>query len=315
MRIVAKTEDNPIATVYIAETDSGKRIECVESVQPPVPREDKWVLIVSTLFGCPVGCPFCDAGGSYKGQLSADDIMGQIDFLVRKYYPDGRVPIPKFKIQFARMGEPALNPAVLTVLESLPKTYDAPGLMPTLSTVAPAGAEPFFRRLLDVKNRLYKTSFQLQFSIHTTDPVKRDWMIPIKKWSLEQIAAYGEEFHNQGERKVTLNFAMAEGIPLDPSILHSIFSPDHFFIKLTPVNPTCRAEQNGLKSVIRPDCDAADIMEALKDSGYDVLLSIGEWEENRIGSNCGQYITYFENQHVDVEGGYVYPLSQLLDAS
>ena len=51
MRIIAKTGKENIAMVYIAEMDNGKLIEFVESVQPPIPREKKWVLIVSTLYG------------------------------------------------------------------------------------------------------------------------------------------------------------------------------------------------------------------------------------------------------------------------
>ncbi|GAH16437.1 unnamed protein product, partial [marine sediment metagenome] len=57
-----------LAKVYVASMRGNKEylVEFVESVQPPIPREKKWVLIVSTLFGCPVGCRMCDAGGEYK---------------------------------------------------------------------------------------------------------------------------------------------------------------------------------------------------------------------------------------------------------
>ncbi len=53
--IIASTGKEEVAIVYIAEFGEGKRIECVESLQPPIPREEKWVLLVSTMFGCPVG--------------------------------------------------------------------------------------------------------------------------------------------------------------------------------------------------------------------------------------------------------------------
>ena len=66
MKILAKTGTEDVAIVYIAEMDNGRLVEFVESVQPPIPREKKWVLIVSTLYGCPVGCRFCDAGEYYE---------------------------------------------------------------------------------------------------------------------------------------------------------------------------------------------------------------------------------------------------------
>ncbi|MFH1009914.1 MAG: radical SAM protein, partial [bacterium] len=151
MKILAKTGDESIATVYVAEMGNGKLIEFAESVQPPIPRERKWVLTLSTLYGCPIGCRLCDAGGHYEGKLSAKDLFSQIDYLIGGRYKNGRVPVQKFKVQFARMGEPALNPNVLDVLEELPTRYDAPGLLPSISTITPKETEKFFERLLLIK--------------------------------------------------------------------------------------------------------------------------------------------------------------------
>jgi 23S rRNA (adenine2503-C2)-methyltransferase len=311
MKIVAKTGMDDIATVYIGELENGRKIEFVESVQPPIPREKKWVLIVSTLFGCPVQCTFCDAGDHYEGKLSVSEIFSQIDAMVFARFPDGKVPVPKFKIQFARMGEPALNDNVLEVLDKLPQRYDAPGIMPTLSTIAPKGREPFFEKLLDIKNRLYGPKFQLQFSIHTTDTELRDRIIPVKKWTFDEIARYGARFHETGERKITLNFALATGTEVNPDVLLQHFNPELFFIKITPVNPTYRAVEHGITSLIHSQSDQYDVIDNLKEAGYEVLLSIGEWKENQIGSNCGQYITHFLKQNQSVENGYTLPLEEV----
>ena len=97
MKIISQTAKDDLATVYIGETDSGKTIEFVESVQPPYPREKKWVFIISTLCGCPVGCPICDAGNFYKGKLSEEEIFSQIDFLISTRYPGRTVPSEKWE--------------------------------------------------------------------------------------------------------------------------------------------------------------------------------------------------------------------------
>ena len=311
MRIVGTVGRDEIAVARIAEFADGRLVEFVEAVEPPIPREKKWVLIVSTMVGCPVGCLMCDAGGQYGGCLSKNEILSQTDYLVNRRFPDGNVKVEKFKIQFARMGEPALNPAVLDVLEELPNRYRAPGLMPSISTVAPAGSDRFFDRLTCLKRALYGNGrFQLQFSIHTTDPELRDRLVPVRKWSYAKIAAYGEAFHDEGDRKITLNSALAQGTPLDAKILRQYFDPDRFLIKITPVNPTYAAVRNGLTSHINSlvSEDEYAVVASLRDSGFEVIVSIGEPEESLIGTNCGQYVMRHLREGTPIENGYTYQL-------
>ena len=127
MKVLSRAGRPDIAEVHLLDFGNGRILEAVESLQPPLPRERKWVLLVSTMFGCPINCPMCDAGGPSLGPASAAEIRAQIDELVLRRFPDRVVPCRQFKIQFARMGEPALNPAVLDVIEALPRRYDAPG--------------------------------------------------------------------------------------------------------------------------------------------------------------------------------------------
>jgi 23S rRNA (adenine2503-C2)-methyltransferase len=293
----------------MADMGEERMVEFVEALQQPYSRDERWVLMVSTLYGCPVKCLICDAGGSYRGKPTAEEILRQIDHMVYRWYPDGRVPASKFKIQFARMGEPSFNMAVLDVLEQLPRRYNAPGLMPSISTIAPHGVDAFFEGLLDVKNSLYPNRrFQFQYSIHTTDVALRDKLIPVRKWSFSQMAAFGERFYRPGDRKITLNFALAEGMPVEQDVMLRYFDPERYLVKITPVNPTCHAVQNGLSTHIdpyRPETGQA-VAHSLTEAGYDVIISIGEVEENAIGSNCGQYVLkYLEGQHT-VRDGYTY---------
>jgi len=313
IKVHACAGNEEIAMVYIVETDSGNLMECVESVQPPLPREKKWVLLVSTMFGCPIGCLMCDAGGSYHGKPTKDEIFAQVDFLVDKRFPSRVIPSEQFKIQFARMGEPSLNLQVLDVLKELPERYQAPGLMPSISTVAPAGTERFFNQLLEIKQEYYSGGhFQFQISLHTTDLALRDRFIPAKKWSFTQIKEYGERYYKFGDRKITLNFALAQGMPVDPAVLLSFFDPDKYLIKITPLNPTYRARENELVSYVNPLSagEKYEIVQALQDSGYQVILSIGETEENYIGSNCGQYLRRHLLAEAPIEDGYTYPVNE-----
>ncbi len=291
--VLAEQGDEALARVFVAQTRDGHCFELVESTQPPLPREEKWVLIVSTLVGCPVRCLFCDAGGHYEGRLTAEEILAQVEFLVRRRYPDLEVPVPHLEVQFARMGDPAFNHGVLEALAVLPSRVDAPGLLPSISSVAPSGTREWFEELLELKRRLYSGGrFQLQFSLHTTDETVRRRLIPVKCWSFAEIATYGARFREPSDQKVILNFAPAKGVPVEPRSLRAHFDPAHFVIKLTPVNPTAAAAAHGLESVLEasaPD-SARELAAGFEREGYQVLLALGEEKENELGTNCGMHL-------------------------
>lgn len=305
MEVLYTCGDEELARVFVARLADGSLVEFVESVQPPVPREEKWVLIVSTLKGCPVGCPMCDAGGHYRGKLTSGEILAQIDYLVRRRHPDGRVPVPKFKVQFARMGDPALNDGVIEVLRALPRRYEAPGLMPCISTIAPAGRDSFFEELIRVKRRYYRGRFQMQFSLHTTDEARRAELIPARTWSFARMAEFGERFFEEGDRRIALNFAPAVGYPLEPEALLEHFPPRAFMVKLTPINPTMAAARSGLRGLVDPADPAAawSLAGRFRVAGYETVLSIGELRENAIGSNCGMYVARFRDAGAGRQAG------------
>ncbi|MEW6363179.1 MAG: radical SAM protein [Acidobacteriota bacterium] len=290
MRVLMSRGNPAIATVFVGKM-RGKLVEFVESRQPPIPWDRKWVLILSVSFGCPVRCAICDAGGSFAGHLSAEEMLAQVEYLVARRFPERRVPVDHFKIQFARMGEPALNDDVLRAMGLIRERLSAPGLMFCVSTIAPAGREPFFEELARVKDRL-AGRFQLQFSVHSTDEQERDRLMPARKWSLDRIAAYGRDFWNHGDRKITLNFALHRRFEVSSVRLARLFDPARFLVKLTPVNPTDSAGAARIDTAFESDPDerTSALIEELRGEGFDVLLSAGELEENRIGSNCGQLV-------------------------
>ena len=263
----------------------------MESLTPPYPIAEKWVNIVSTLYGCPVKCAFCDAGRTYQGKLSAAEIFYQIDYLIERRFPDKVVSSQKWKIQFARMGEPSFNEAVLEVLALLPVKYPFPGLLPSISTIAPCGKESFFTRLLQIKREIYPQNFQFQFSLHTTDDNLRRRLIPFSTWDFKQMAEYGEDFYASGGRKIALNFALEKNAPVEGDVLRKYFHPAVFLIKITPVNPTFKRIESGLNSLFDDRESFRRTAEEVRTAGYEVIESVGELEENAVGSNCGQFVT------------------------
>ncbi len=310
MKIIAKTGSDKLASVYLAETQKGKLVEFVESITPPLTRNEKWVLIVSTLAGCPVSCKFCDAGGSYMGRLSCEEIFEQIDYLVQKFFPKGKIDTKKFKIQFSRMGEPALNPEVLKVLEALPDKYNTQGLLPSVSTVALRSAVKFFEELKSIKDRLYRDNFQMQFSIHSTNEAQRDWLIPLKKWNFGEISEYGSYFYKAGDKKIALNFAVNNESIVDVDIITKYFPAEIFMLKITPINPTVRSFDYNIDTKVIPEEKDFQFIEILRKQGYQVLINIGELEENDIGSNCGQLLSHFMKSSMNLDRAYNYRIEK-----
>jgi 23S rRNA (adenine2503-C2)-methyltransferase len=307
MKIVSSTGRDNLAIVYVAQTSRGDLIEFVESLQPPKTREEKWVLIVSTLMGCPVDCRICDAGTYYHGRVSKEGIYWQIDNMVTRRYPDRKIPSKQFKIQFARMGEPAFNMNVLEVIEEFDLYFDAPGFMPSISTIAPQSADNFFDELLRIKFEKYnKGNFQLQFSIHTTDMKLRNEIIPVKKWDFRKIGEYGAKFYSSGDRKITLNFAASNELPIEPEVMLEYFNPEKFLVKVTPLNPTYNSRRENLTSYITNAIagESSDLVKKFRKCGYETVVSIGETDENLIGSNCGQNILTHAVNHEKHSYGY-----------
>ncbi|NJE31204.1 radical SAM protein [Thermococcus sp. 18S1] len=306
MEILSEVGDPKVAVVYIGRTSRGNIVEFVESIPTYNPQE-KWVLIVSSLNGCPVGCKMCDAGFFYKGRLSVDELMDQIEYPVQKRW-NGKPKTRKFKVQFARMGEPSFNMAVIEAMRILGERYD--NFHPSLSTIAPIGTDKFFEALLELKKEMFQTNFQLQFSIHSTNPEQRDEIIPVRKWDLERIAEYGKAFYDEGGKKITLNFALARENEADASVIAEYFPKEYFLIKITPLNPTVSVLKNNLTNDVDLETGLPmkhrKFVDDLRRLGYDVIISVGDTRENLIGSNCGQYILRFLKERPELREAYTF---------
>jgi len=266
-------------------------VECVGALDPALPRESKMVLVVSSQFGCPVGCLMCDAGRSFHDNLSAEEIHAQIDFLLASWAGRDAPRCPKLKVQFARMGEPSLNPAVIDVISELPARHRLPGLMPCVASVVPVRSSPWFAGLRIARDEFYPGGmFQLQLSVQSTSQSARERLIPFAVEGLEGLSMLASGFTGPGDRKVALNFAVAEGVPVDARVLREAFDPEKCLVKLTPLNATGRAVESDLVSLFssRSDAGIVDLASSIREAGFDVIVSVGLPVEGENGASCGQ---------------------------
>ncbi len=293
MQVVELAGREDIARVFVARMRESERslVECVGAVDPALPRSDKMVIVVSTQLGCPVGCAMCDAGTAYYGNLTAAEIQAQIDLVLREWAGPQASSCRKLKVQFARMGEPALNPAVLAVIVSLAQRQDLPGLMPCIATTAPVAGARWMRELIEVRNRWFgRGRFQIQLSVQSTSEDARDRLIPIAKWTLPELAQFARASTRPSDRKIALNFALAPGIEVSADKLAKLFDPRVCMVKLTPLNPTTRAVQNNLSSSFGPGGEhrVVQLVNDIRRHGFDCVVSTGLPEESEMRTSCGQ---------------------------
>jgi 23S rRNA (adenine2503-C2)-methyltransferase len=258
-----------------------------------VPLEEKWVITISTQYGCSMGCAFCDVPKVGAGiNATYNDLVQQVLTGVH-LHPEVKFS-KRLNIHFARMGEPSWNPNVLDAAkffkEHLDREYK---VHPVVSTMMPKRNEwlkTFIHNWMRIKNRLYEGNAGLQLSINSTDPEERKIMFNNNACSLPEIERIMEGIVPFG-RKITLNFAVADW-KIDPEVLLDYFNPEHYVIKLTPMHKTNTAIKNKITTTgdYTTMYPYKEIEEKLKKAGYDVLVFIASKEEDLGRITCGNAI-------------------------
>lgn len=258
-----------------------------------LPFEEKWVLTISTQYGCMCECQFCDVPNVGRGpNATLKDLQNEI-LVGLKVHPEVHTS-KHLNIHFARMGEPSFNPNVLDCGKWIKEHIDPEYIAhPVVSTMMPRHniwLKTFVHNWMRIKNRLFDGNAGLQLSINSTDENERLAMFNGHACTLKQIGSIVEGIIPVG-RKITLNFAVA-GWTIDPEVLLEYFPPEEYICKLTPMHRTAAAIENGLET--RGDATTYYPFEeherALKNAGYDVIVFIASKEEDDGLITCGNAI-------------------------
>ena len=261
--------------------------------QALMPLTEKWVVTISTQYGCSMGCTFCDVPKVGPGRNATFyDLIGQIVAAVH-LHPE-ITETKRLNVHFARMGEPTWNPNVLDCAKWLhTHMNDSYNIHPVVSTMMPRRNEwlkTFIHNWMRIKNRLYNGNAGLQLSINSTNEQERQEMFNGNACTLTEIFKIMDGILPFG-RKITLNFAVAN-YEINPLILRSYFDPALYTIKFTPMHKTETALAHGIKT----EGDYTDFYpylhheEALKAYGYEVLTFIASAEEDLGRITCGNAI-------------------------
>lgn len=261
--------------------------------QEMLPLAEKWVITISTQYGCRQACTFCDVPRVGPGRnATLGDMQGQIISGLR-LHPEIK-HTERLNVHFARMGEPTWNPAVLDCAKWLHEhIMPEHHVHPVVSTMMPRGNEwlkTFVHTWMRIKNRLYGGGAGLQISVNSTDENEREEMFGGGALPLFEIHEIMHGVVPSG-RKIALNFALAD-YTIDAEWLARLFPPEFYLCKLTPMHRTATAEANDIRTddgyssyypYRRPE-------EALKAVGYDVIVFLPSVEEDLGRITCGNAI-------------------------
>lgn len=195
-------------------------------------RADRWMIGVSTMSGCPCKCMFCSTGQMKKYRnLTAEEIVEQVDFIVEGH-EELFTNAKEHKINYTRMGEPFLNiDAVKKAIEIIDSKY--PNTHHYISTIG----------IKDSDFSWIKDNITLQVSVHSLIDEKRNRLIPFKnKMTIQELG----QIRTKSNLKTTVNMTLVDEEDFDIDRLKEWFDPEHFFIKLSPINPNPVSEANGM---------------------------------------------------------------------
>ena len=263
-----------------------------------MPLSEKWVITISTQYGCSMGCKFCDVPKVGRGvNASYNDLKMQlIEGL--KLHPEV-IGTKRLNLHYARMGEPTFNFNVIDHaidLHKIVRPHIGNSMIhPVISTMLPKNNTmlmEFLNSWCDIKNIKYRGDAGLQFSINSTDDDQRTEMFSGNSLSLLEISEIGYLLPDPIGRKYALNFALADDYIIDAEKLLELFDPKKFLCKITPLHKTKSCEDNGISTTdgyeaFTPYKQAES---QLKAAGFDVIVFVPSYDEDLGLITCGNAI-------------------------
>jgi 23S rRNA (adenine2503-C2)-methyltransferase len=265
-----------------------------------LPLEKKWVITVSSQYGCSMGCKFCDVPKVGPGRnATIYDLLAQVHNALL-LHPEVKTA-KRINLHYARMGEPTRNRNVIQSAYFLKETFDKKGwgFHPVVSTVMPVTNTvdlfSFLQDWISLKNK-FNGEAGLQISINTTDERIRNITMPCAMGLKGISDLMGKIYETPLGRKIALNFALTDA-PVDAKYLRQLFNPQYFMCKITPMHNTRAVIENKMMTDGGYDFyyPYKQTEEALKAEGFDVIVFIPSKEEDKSRITCGNAILAYKD--------------------
>lgn len=275
--------DNVNVLKYVFEKDDA----LVEAVLYKYPTyEERTVMCISVMCGCPMRCGFCGTGEFYARNLTSEEIVDQVEYMIK----DNNLPtadIKNWQIMTMSMGEPLLTQKeLIPALRTLNQSYPHAKLL--ISTAGPKTDYTPFMELcgeLDV--------IGLQFSVHESTDAARNKLVRTKgKLSLSEMVTKGEEFFQYTGRHPFFNYCVHEGNNSQEDVQRLLdlgFDPKVWQSTLSVI---CEKDINKLEEWDEEfeECITTEFSKKMQKVGFSTRVFNPAGASDISGAGCGQLL-------------------------
>jgi 23S rRNA (adenine2503-C2)-methyltransferase len=267
------------------------------------PLQEKWVITLSTQYGCSMKCKFCDCPSiPFKGNATVDDLKNQLVDAIN-LFPEVKYT-DRLNTHLARCGEPVAN--FLNVFNFCNWLADKRAFQsrtnlrvetihPVFTTMVPKHSfcsDVIRDWAAEYKNGKFNGQAGLQLSINSTSDEQRNEMFSGMSKSLEEISKICEKLEDPLGRKYCLNFAYSDQFEIDARKLRNLFDPQKFMCKITPIHNNTACQKNSYQTTTGYESykPYSKVEAELKAEGFDVLVFVPSMDEEDGLVTCGNLI-------------------------
>ncbi|MBN2281348.1 MAG: 23S rRNA (adenine(2503)-C(2))-methyltransferase RlmN [Candidatus Marinimicrobia bacterium] len=182
---------------YLFKLQDGQHIESVYMKQ----EDGRVTLCVSTMVGCPIGCPYCATGlMGFRRNLTTAEIVNQLTYI------NSLEEQPVTNIVFMGMGEPFLNYDNVIKAAQMFNSPSGAEISARKITLSTCGIVPGIHRFTREDHK-----FKLAVSLNGTNDEQRNIMIPVnRKYSLKMLMQSLQKYTERSGQRVTFEYILVK---------------------------------------------------------------------------------------------------------
>lgn len=246
-----------------------------------IPSKKRLTACISSQVGCSLSCTFCATGTlKLERNLNYAEIYDQIFILNEEALLNFGKPLSN--IVYMGMGEPLLNYENLLKSIELVSSKNGLSMSPKRITVSTAGIAKMIKKLADDEVR-----FNLAISLHSSDDVKREEIMPINKSiNLEELKESIKYFFEKTGTRITYEYILFKDINDSLDDAHELVK----FCKSTP----CKVNLIEYNSVDNIPFEKASNNKTEKFINFlnekNVIVNLRRSKGKDINAACGQLV-------------------------